>query len=161
MRLNSHDEIENILINNLKKGSGIPEFIRDLQDSGIRDEHYKARRVAVTEVLCAHSVAQQEAFMQSPAVKEKKWRHTGSYRNEPRKNHESMNGQIVPVEKFCHNCGAKEFITERINKINFIDINYAVLVKTIIPNEHFEYTQSWAESKETSNYTHKLLQQFR
>ena len=71
------------------------------------------------------------------------------------------NGQIVPVEKFCHNCGAKEFITERINKINFIDINYAVLVKTIIPNEHFEYTQSWAESKETSNYTHKLLQQFR
>lgn len=99
MRLNSHDEIENILINNLKKGSGIPEFIRDLQDSGIRDEHYKARRVAVTEVLCAHSVAQQEAFMQSPAVKEKKWRHTGSYRNEPRKNHEAMNGQIVPVSE--------------------------------------------------------------
>ena len=71
------------------------------------------------------------------------------------------NGQIVPVEKFCHNCGGKDFVVERVNKINFIDINYAVLVKTIIPCEHFEFTQSWAESKETSNYTRKLLQQFR
>ena len=71
------------------------------------------------------------------------------------------NGQIVPEEKFCHNCGNKTFVVERVNKINFIDINYAVLVKTIIPNEHFEFTQSWADTRETSNYTHKLLQQFR
>lgn len=71
------------------------------------------------------------------------------------------NGQIVPEEKFCHNCGNKTFVVERVNKINFIDINYAVLVKTIIPNEHFEFTQSWADARETSNYTRKLLQQFR
>lgn len=71
------------------------------------------------------------------------------------------NGQIVPVEKFCHNCGGKNFIVERVNKINFIDINYAVLVKTTVPCEHFEFTQSWAESRETSNCTRKLLQQFR
>ncbi len=71
------------------------------------------------------------------------------------------NGQIVPVEKFCHNCGGKDFIVERVNKINFIDINYAVLVKTTVPCEHFEFTQSWAESRETSNCTRKLLQQFR
>ena len=71
------------------------------------------------------------------------------------------NGQIVPEEKFCHNCGNKTFVVERVNKINFIDINYAVLVKTIIPNEHFEFTQSWTDTRETSNYTHKLLQQFR
>ena len=71
------------------------------------------------------------------------------------------NGQIVPVEKFCHNCGGKDFVVERVNKINFIDINYAVLVKTTVPCEHFEFTQSWAESRETSNCTRKLLQQFR
>ena len=71
------------------------------------------------------------------------------------------NGQIVSEEKFCHNCGNKTFVVERVNKINFIDINYAVLVKTIIPNEHFEFTQSWADARETSNYTRKLLQQFR
>ena len=71
------------------------------------------------------------------------------------------NGQIVPVEKFCHNCGGKDFVVERVNKINFIDINYAVLVKTTVPCEHSEFTQSCAESRETSNCTRKLLQQFR
>ena len=65
MQLNSHNEIERILETGLKKGSSVEEFTRAILDSGIRDEHYKARRVAVTEVLRAHSVAQQEAFMQS------------------------------------------------------------------------------------------------
>ena len=99
MQLTSHKEIESILEKGLKNGSGIAEFTRNILDSGIRDEYYKARRVAVTEVLRAHSVAQQEAFMQSPSVSEKRWRHTGSYRNEPRKNHVEMNGKKVPKEE--------------------------------------------------------------
>lgn len=99
MQLNSHTEIERILDEGLKNGSSIQEFTRSILDSGIRDEYYKARRVAVTEVLRAHSVAQQEAFMQSPAVERKMWRHTGSYRNDPRKNHMDMDGQIVPVNE--------------------------------------------------------------
>ena len=84
MQLNSHTEIERILDKGLKNGSSVAEFTRAILDSGIRDEYYKARRVAVTEVLRAHSVAQQEAFMQSPAVSEKAWKHTGDYMNEPR-----------------------------------------------------------------------------
>lgn len=96
MQLNSHKEIEAILSDGLKKGSSISEFTRAIQESGIRDEYYKARRAAVTEVLRAHSVAQQEAFMQSPAVSEKAWRHTGNYRNAPRQNHVDMDGQRVP-----------------------------------------------------------------
>ena len=99
MQLNSHKEIEFILEKGLKDGNGIAEFTRAIFDSGIRNEYYKARRVAVTEVLRAHSVAQQEAFMQSPAVCEKMWKHTGSYRNEPRKNHVDMSGQRVPVDE--------------------------------------------------------------
>ncbi|WP_295761118.1 phage minor head protein [uncultured Oscillibacter sp.] len=95
MQLNSHKEIETILTKGLKKGTGIASFTRDILDSGIRDEYYKARRVALTEVLGAHSVAQQEAFMQSPAVAEKAWKHTGAYRNEPRQNHVDMDGQRV------------------------------------------------------------------
>lgn len=78
---------------------GLGEFTRSILDSGIRDEYYKARRVAVTEVLRAHSVAQQEAFMQSPAVEEKMWKHTGAYRNDPRKNHMDMDGQRVPKDQ--------------------------------------------------------------
>ena len=99
MQLNSHKEIESILEKGLSEGSSVAEFTRAILDSGIRDEYYKARRVAVTEVLRAHSVAQQEAFMQSPAVSEKMWKHTGEYRNEPRQNHVDMDGQRVPVEE--------------------------------------------------------------
>ena len=99
MQLNSHKEIEKILETGLKNGSSIATFTRDIMDSGIRNEYYKARRAALTEVLRAHSVAQQEAFMQSPAVGEKMWKHTGSYRNDPRKNHQDMNGQRVPVNE--------------------------------------------------------------
>lgn len=95
MQLNSHTEIETILKKGLDEGSGIAEFTRAIQESGLRNEYYKARRVAVTEVLRAHSVAQQEAFMQSPAVAEKAWKHTGSYRNAPRQNHVDMDGQRV------------------------------------------------------------------
>lgn len=99
MKLNSHKEIETILTRGLENGSSIATFTRDILDSGIRDEYYKARRVSITEVLRAHSVAQQEAFMQSPAVRKKRWRHTGSYRNQPRKAHVEMDGQIVPVDE--------------------------------------------------------------
>nr|UWI04082.1 MAG: minor capsid protein 2 [Bacteriophage sp.] len=99
MKLNSHKEIEDILKKGLENGDSIATFTRNILDSGIRDEYYKARRVAVTEVLRAHSVAQQEAFMQSPSVEQKMWKHTGSYRNDPRRNHQDMDGQIVPVNE--------------------------------------------------------------
>lgn len=99
MKLNSHKEIERILDKGLKDGSSIAEFTRAILDSGIRNEYYKARRVAVTEILTAHRAAQQEAFMQSPAVDEKMWKHTGEYRNEPRQNHVDMDGQRVPVNE--------------------------------------------------------------
>lgn len=57
------------------------------------------------------------------------------------------NGKVVPDEHFCHNCGANRFEVERIDKINFIDINYAVLMKTIV-NPHFDdVTQSWIERR--------------
>lgn len=96
MQLTSHTELEAILRQGLDNGDGIAEFTRRILDSGIRDERYRARRAALTEVLRAHSVAQQESMMQSPVVDEKIWRHTGAYRNEPRKNHVAMDGQRVP-----------------------------------------------------------------
>lgn len=71
------------------------------------------------------------------------------------------NGEVVPLAKFCHNCGSKSFVAQKINKINFIDINYAVLVKKVVVSDNFEFIQSWAEARETSNYKHILLQQFR
>lgn len=96
MQLTSHTELEAILQEGLENGDGIADFTRRIMDSGIRGERYRARRAALTEVLRAHSVAQQESMMQSPVVEEKMWRHTGSYRNDPRKNHVAMDGQRVP-----------------------------------------------------------------
>lgn len=69
------------------------------------------------------------------------------------------NGQIVPEKRFCHNCGTKDYVIERIDKINFIDISYAVLVKAVVENSHYSSTQSWVDFK-TQNCKPRLLQQF-
>ena len=109
MKLNTHEEIQAVLDKGLKDGTGIEEFARQILDGGIRDERFKARRVSLTEVLTAHRVAQQEAFEQSPSVKEKEWMHTGSYKNEPRENHMDMDGQRVPVDSPFDLTGADGF----------------------------------------------------
>ena len=69
------------------------------------------------------------------------------------------NGEIVPEANFCRNCGGHEYIIEQLEKINFIDINYAVLVKTVVQDDTMEeVTQCW-EEKPTN--IPKLLQLFR
>jgi len=99
MKLNTHGELEKLLTGHLRDGKSIADFTRALMDSGIRDEYAKARRAALTEMLRAHSVAQQEALIQNPAVEGKMWRHTGSYRNNPRQNHVDMDGVTVPKDQ--------------------------------------------------------------
>lgn len=96
MKLDSETQIENILTTAIAEGSSVAEVTQAIIDSGIRDEYYRARRTSVTEMLRVHSVAQQEALMQSPSVEEKAWVHTGSHRNTPRQNHVDMNGVRVP-----------------------------------------------------------------
>lgn len=99
MHLSSHKELEDILANGMKNGKGVADIAREILESGIRDEFYKARRAALTETLRAHSFAREESIQQCPASEYKEWVHTGSYRNEPRKNHVAMNGQIVRKDK--------------------------------------------------------------
>jgi len=55
-------------------------------------------------------------------------------------------GEIVAQEKFCHNCGSKGYVIERLIKLNFVDIQYAALVKTVVTKEQMNFTQSWVES---------------
>lgn len=96
MQLTSADKMKSLLQEALDSDKGAVVFARSLIDESIRQEAYRARTVAVTEMLRAHSVAQQEAIMQSPATDRKKWRHSGAHKNEPRPNHVAMDGQIVP-----------------------------------------------------------------
>ena len=97
MKLDSVEELENILIEGVDNKKGISQVIQNIRDSGIREEYYQARRTAVTEVLRAHSVAQQEAYDLNPVIEEKEWKHCSS--NNPRQNHLDMHGQRVQKNK--------------------------------------------------------------
>lgn len=58
-------------------------------------------------------------------------------------------GQILPETKYCPNCGSHHFYVEEVNSINFIDINFAVLVKTINEEKSANHTQSWIDRENT------------
>ena len=96
MKLDTETEIEAVLKKGLNDGKSINDVANLIADSGIRSPGYRARRVALTEVLRAHGYAQLESYIQSPAVEEKMWKHTGAYRNDPRQNHVNMDGVHVP-----------------------------------------------------------------
>lgn len=95
MQLSTHDTIEKILVDGINKKSSINEITRNIMQSGIRDEYYRARTTAITEVLRAHSYAQQEAMFQDPAATHRQWFHSGAWKIRPRKNHQEIDGQIV------------------------------------------------------------------
>jgi hypothetical protein len=92
MKLTTHREIENLLTMHLRDGKSVADLARAFMESGTREEYYRARTASLTEMLRAHSVAQQEAIIQNPAVDIKEWVHTGSYRNNPRENHVKISG---------------------------------------------------------------------
>ena len=58
-------------------------------------------------------------------------------------------GEITPKDKYCQNCGASEYYIEKLDKINFIDAQFAIYIKeianemkTLHPN-----TQIWVEEE--------------
>lgn len=99
MKLKEVTSLEKILIDGIDNGNSIDDIIADIQAYGIREDYYYARATAITEVLGAHSVAQQEAYTQCPAIDRKQWRHSGDKGITPRENHVDMDGQIVDVNE--------------------------------------------------------------
>lgn len=99
MQLAFKDQIGGIIAAALENGKGVEELKRKLITEGVRNEEYRARAAAITEMLRAHSVAREEAIQQSPATDRKKWLHTGAHKIVPRENHVAMSGQVVPKEK--------------------------------------------------------------
>lgn len=57
--------------------------------------------------------------------------------------------KITPETKFCPNCGSECFYIEEVKSINFIDINFAVLVKEINEKLSINRTQTWLERENT------------
>lgn len=52
---------------------------------------------------------------------------------------------VQPESHFCPNCGSDKFYVQRIKNINFIDINFAVLVKEVNKIYSKNRSQSWVE----------------
>ena len=71
------------------------------------------------------------------------------------------NGKIVPVEHFCHNCGSEEYIVEKLDTIDFININYAVLIqKETETRSERKVTQCWVDATEKRFEQPLLLPQY-
>ncbi len=72
------------------------------------------------------------------------------------------NGKIVPVDNFCHNCGSEEYIVEKLDTIDFININYAALIRKETQHAARKtVTQCWVNTKEKTFAQPQLLPQFR
>lgn len=99
MQVTGEEKLDRTLSNALKDGKSVATVAQELKDSNVLNSATRARTTALTEMLRANSVSAQEAYIQSPAVSEKKWRHTSARKNNPRKNHVDMDGQIVPVNE--------------------------------------------------------------
>lgn len=57
-------------------------------------------------------------------------------------------GEIMPLKRFCSNCGSSEYYIEKIDSVNFVDAQYAIYLKEIadeIKNLHPE-AQVWVEN---------------
>ena len=69
-----------------------------------------------------------------------------------------QNDKIIPESTYCQNCGSNNYEVEKIDKINFIDINYAVLIKKEVEaHSQTTSTQCW---QERTIEKPKLLTQF-
>lgn len=107
MHLSTNQQIENILTKAVKNNWSIDDLQKGIEDSGIRECGYRARRVAVTETLRLESYAQLESMIQNPLCYKKRWVHTGQQKGESRQLHiytydrGGVNGQeVFKREKF-------------------------------------------------------------
>ena len=58
---------------------------------------------------------------------------------------------VIPQEKYCTNCGSKEFVIEEVKDINFVDIHFAVLKKEAV-RQGFEINFAPIQAWVVSNY---------
>ena len=65
---------------------------------------------------------------------------------------------IVPDTKYCHNCGSTEFYVEEIDKLNFIDVHYAVFKQEIVEQQGYTTRQVWIEKEGNLLTERKLLE---
>lgn len=55
------------------------------------------------------------------------------------------NGKIVAGEKFCRNCGSDSFVTEELESLDIVNINYAVVQKRVVAERKPSIIETWIE----------------
>lgn len=65
--------------------------------------------------------------------------------------------KIKPDTKYCPNCGCTDFYVTELDKINFVDINYAVYKKIIVPQGNYTTRQVWVEKEDNLLEEKKLI----
>lgn len=58
-----------------------------------------------------------------------------------------IQGKISPEAVFCINCGSRDYAVLKLEKINPVDINYAVVVKTVVKQLKRDFIQTWVEQE--------------
>lgn len=59
--------------------------------------------------------------------------------------------EIIPDSKFCPVCGKEEYYIEKYEKLNIVDISYAIEVKEPYENSVCPKTEVWVEEMEEDN----------
>ena len=59
-----------------------------------------------------------------------------------------INGEIVPITKYCKNCGSNKFVVEKLKHITPFDLYFAVLVTKVVTQRPISFIQTWVEAKE-------------
>lgn len=59
-------------------------------------------------------------------------------------------GEIVPSDKFCTNCGAKDYYIEKLDALSFVDARYAIYLKEIASDmaQLHPNAQIWVDDKD-------------
>lgn len=55
------------------------------------------------------------------------------------------NGKIITDTKFCRNCGSHTFTVEQLERLDIVNVNYAVALKHVILSERKNIIQTWVE----------------
>lgn len=64
------------------------------------------------------------------------------------------NRKVVSQAKFCRNCGSESFKVEELERLDIVNINYAIVQKHVRENEKQGFIQTWIEH---TNYSSMKL----
>lgn len=98
--ISNQETLENIFNNALEAGDSVQDVARALEEAYLFSPA-RARRIALTEMLSAHSYARFDATMQNPIITKITWKHSGSKGINAREAHMALDGTtIVKGEHF-------------------------------------------------------------